>query len=702
MNSIRKVFLFSAVAALGLVACEPEKKEGVGIVLKNMDTNVRPNDDFFRYVNGSWLDNTEIPDDQTSWGGFNKLRKETDAEVLTILGDAIEKDDFPKLKDAEGNLRSSDQQKAVYYYQSIMDTVARNEAGVSPVQPFLAKIDEVKNLKDLEELLINFTPYGGAGFFGFQVFNDLKNSNMNAGYMGSAGLGLTRDYYVDQDDDTKEKREKYEAHVARMLQEFGSDEATAKTDAAKILAFETSLAIPQMTKEERRDTRKLYNPKTMDELSEMVTSINWKNFFKGIGVTVIDENTGEGITGMDKVIVTDPKYFKAMDEILKTSSIEDIKLYLRWNLINTAAGILTTDLEKANWEFYAKDLRGAKKQRARNERALANVNGAVGEALGKLYVDAKFPPEAKKKAEEMIDNVLLGFEKRINGLEWMSEETKKKAIDKLNKLTVKIGYPDEWKDYATLDIKGIKEGGTYFDNSVNVAKWNFYENISKIGKEVDRSEWGMSPQTVNAYFNPVNNEIVFPAAILQPPFYDYRVDEAVNYGGIGAVIGHEISHSFDDSGSRFDGDGNLNNWWTEEDLTKFTALGKKLAAQYGEFTVIGDVKINGEFTLGENIGDLGGIRSAYEGLQIFYEKNGRPKPIDGFTAEQRFFMSWGTIWRTKSRDEALRNQVKTDPHSPGMFRAFVPLLNVESFYEAFDIKEGDKMYLKPEDRVVIW
>lgn len=691
MNSIKKAFLFTAAVAVGLAACESEKKEGVGIVLENMDTNVRPNDDFFRFVNGSWLDRTEIPDDQTSWGGFNKLRKETDADVLNILADAIEKDDFPELKDAEGNLKTSDQQKAVYYYQSIMDTVARDAAGIDPIKPFMAKIDEMKTKDDLEELLINFTPYGGAGFFGFQVFNDLMNSNMNAGYVGSAGLGLSRDYYVDQDEDTKNKRKMYEAHIARMLQKFGYDEATAKADAATILAFETSLAEPQMTKEMQRDARNIYNPMSLEELSKMSPSINWKNFLKEIGA-------GE----VDKVIVTDPGYFKAMDKVIKTSSVDDIKKYLRWNLINTAAGLLTTDLETANWEFYAKDLRGAKKQRPRDERALANVNGAVGEALGKLYVDAKFPPEAKKKAEEMIANVMLGFEVRINSLEWMSEETKKKALEKLNKLTVKIAYPDKWKDYSALEIKGIKEGGTYFDNSVNVAKWNFLENIAKIGKEVDRTEWGMSPQTVNAYFNPVNNEIVFPAAILQPPFYDYRADEAVNYGGIGAVIGHEISHSFDDSGSRFDGDGNLNNWWTEEDLTKFTALGKKLSAQYGEFTVIDDVKINGEFTLGENIGDLGGLRAAYEGLQIFYKNNGKPEPIDGFTAEQRFFMSWGTIWRTKSRPEALRNQVKTDPHSPGMFRAFVPLLNIEAFYDAFEIKEGDKMYLKPEDRVAIW
>ncbi|MFY0628833.1 MAG: M13 family metallopeptidase [Flavobacteriaceae bacterium] len=693
MNSTKKLLFVCAISALGIVSCKKEEvaEKIPGIVVENMDTSVRPNDDFFRYVNGNWLDKTEIPDDQTSWGGFNQLRKATDADVLTILNDAIAEDNFPKLKDAEGNLITSDQQKAVYYYQSIMDTVARNEAGIKPILPFLSKIDEVKNLNDLQELLINFTPYGGAGFFNFGAFNDLKDSNMNAGYMGPAGLGLSRDYYVDQDEDTKGKRKKYEAHIARMLKEFGSDEAKAKAAAAKILAFETSLATPQLTKEEQRDTRNLYNPMNIDELAKLVPAMNWDNFFKGIGVT-----------DLDRVIVTQPKYMKAMNEIMTKSSIEDIKLYLRWSIINNAAGLLTTDLETANWEFYAKELRGAKKQRPRDERALGDVNGAVGEALGKLYVDKKFPPEAKKKAEEMIDNVLLGFEKRIKALPWMSEETKKKALEKLSKITVKIAYPDKWKDYSALEMKGVKEGGTYFENSTSLAKWEYEENISKLGKKVDRSEWGMSPQTVNAYFNPLNNEIVFPAAILQPPFYNYQADEAVNYGGIGAVIGHEISHSFDDSGSRFDGDGNLNNWWTEEDLTKFTALGKQLSAQYGHFTVIDDVKINGDFTLGENIGDLGGVRAAYEGLQIFYEKNGRPEDIDGFTAEQRFFLSWGTIWRTKSRDEALKNQVKTDPHSPGMFRAFVPLQNIEAFYKAFNIVEGDKMYLKPEDRVAIW
>ena len=397
-----------------------------------------------------------------------------------------------------------------------------------------------------------------------------------------------------------------------------------------------------------------------------------------------------------------PVYMKAVEKIIKNSELEDIKLYLRWTAIDRAAGMLSDEIEVANWKFYSKELRGAKEQRPRDERALASINGVIGEALGKLYVEKTFPPEAKEKAVEMIKNLMLAYDSRIRSLDWMSEETKEKALDKLNKMTVKIAYPDKWKDYAALEVLSAEDGGTYFQNSVNAQKWNFEKDLAKLGKPVDRKEWGMSPQTVNAYFNPLNNEIVFPAAILQPPFYNYQADEAVNYGGIGAVIGHEISHCFDDSGSRFDGDGNLKDWWTPEDLEKFSALGKELSDQYSQVQVYEDVNLNGEFTLGENIGDLGGINAAYDGLQLFYEKNGRPEDIDGFTAEQRFFMSWATIWRTKMREESLRNLIKTDPHAPGMYRAYMPLQNVDAFYTTFDIKQGDKMFLEPENRVKIW
>ena len=703
-----------AITSLGVIACKTDEKKPTdtkstenkpvaekipGIILENMDTSVKPTDDFFKYVNGTWLDKTEIPADQTSWGGFGELRKKTDADVLVILNKAIEEGNFPKIKDANGNEIDSDQEKAVNYYETIMDTVARNKAGKDPVKPFLKKIEAIKNLKDVQTFITNMAPYGGGSFYGFGVFNDLKNSNMNAGYMGAGGLGLSRDYYVDKK--VADKLAKYQEFVAKMLQEFGDDEATAKKNAATIIAFEKSLAEPMMTKEERRDTRKMYNPMSVEELTKLSPAIDWAAYLKGIGVGVTNLDKKEG-SNLDKIIVTDPGYFKAMSKVLKSNPIENVKLVLRWNAINGSLGLLSTDLEKANWEFYSKEMRGAKKQRPRDERALGNLNGAVGEALGKLYVDAKFPPEAKKKAKEMIDNVMLGFEKRIASLEWMSPETKEKALEKLHKLTVKIAYPDKWKDYSALQVKGLKNGGTYFDNAINVSKWNFEKSMSKLGKKVDRTEWGMSPQTVNAYFNPVNNEIVFPAAILQPPFYNYQADEAVNYGGIGAVIGHEISHSFDDSGARFDGDGNLKNWWTDEDSKKFKEVGGRLVKQYSDIIAIDSMHLNGEYTLGENIGDLGGVQAAYEGLQIFLKKNGRPTDIDGFTAEQRFFLSWGTIWRTKMRDEALKNLIMTNTHAPGQYRAYMPLKNVDAFYDAFKVKEGDKMYLKPEDRVRIW
>lgn len=691
MMKLKKALFFLAIISFGIVACRQEKSEEkvVGIALENMDNTVRPNDDFFRHVNGAWIDKTEIPDDQTSWGGFNQLRKKTDADVLEILNKAIKERNFPKVKDAQGNEVDSDQEKAVNYYESIMDTVSRNKQGKSPLKPFLSKVNALISKKDIQEYITNMAPYGGGGFYGFGVYNDLKNSSQYAGYLGAGGLGLSRDYYVD--DKVKDKLEKYQEFVAKMLEEFGDDAKTAKMNAATIVAFEKSLAEPMMTKEQKRDTRNMYNPMTVAALQKMAPSINWKAHLTGVGVK-----------DLDRIIVTDPGYFKAMSAIFDKRSVKDIKLLLRWNTINTSLGLLSTDLEKANWEFYAKEMRGAKKQRARDERALGNLNGAIGEALGKLYVDAKFPPEAKKKAEEMIDNVMLGFEKRIASLAWMSDATKTKALEKLHKLTVKIAYPDVWKDYSELQVKGLKEGGTYFENAINVTKWNYNKNMAKLGQEVDRTEWGMSPQTVNAYFNPVNNEIVFPAAILQPPFYNYKADEAVNYGGIGAVIGHEISHSFDDQGARFDGDGNLKNWWTASDSEKFNVSGEKLVKQYSDIIAIDSMRLNGEYTLGENIGDLGGVQAAYEGLQIFLQKNGRPEKIDGYTPEQRFFLSWGTIWRTKMRDEALKNLIMTNTHAPGMYRAYMPLKNVDAFYDAFDVQEGDKMYLKPEDRVRIW
>ena len=682
----KSVSLLSLFAFLAIMACKEDTSKDTaevekipGIILENMDPDVSPKDDFYNYVNGNWMKTNVIPDDQTRWGGFGVLRKSTDADVLSIIKTSKELGKY-----AEG----TDQKKALLIFETNLDTVARNEAGIKPLQPLLDAINSINNLNDMQTVLA--TTLGvDAPFAGFGASTDMNNSSMNMAWVYSGGLGLQRDYYLEQDDNSKKIRGQYVDFVTNMLQFINYDETTAKTAAEKILALETQLAEPRLDKVARRDARNRNNPMSIAELQELTPAINWNKFITDMGVT-------KTIT---RVNVMEPKYMKELNTFLNSTSIEDIKTLMTWSTLRSISGYLTTDLEKANWEFYAKTLRGAKIQRPADERALQTVTGTVGEAIGRLYVEAKFPPEAKEKAENMIADVIKAFQNRIQKLDWMSDSTKTKAIEKLDKFTVKIAYPDEWEDYSELMVK---EGNSYAENMMAVGKWYNDKNLAEIDEPVDKSEWGMAPQIVNAYFNPTNNEIVFPAAILQPPFYNYTADDAVNYGGIGAVIGHEISHAFDDSGSRFDGDGNLKNWWTPKDLEEFTKRGDALAEQYSSIEVLDSVYINGKFTLGENIGDLGGLLGAYDGLQLSFERNGRPDDIDGFTAEQRFFMSWATVWRTLIREDALRTQIKTDPHSPGVNRAIQPLKNIDAFYEAFDIKEGDKMYLAPEKRVRIW
>lgn len=694
--NLKPLTFISSFAIFSLIACKENPKNETakaevtpGINLEYMDAKTKPSEDFFRYVNGSWLDKTKIPDDQTRWGGFSELRKKTDYDALSILQAAMSEDkDLKKVRVFPG----SDQEKAVQLFQTIMDTVSRNEQGINSIKPYLIKIEAIKNIEGLQQYLIEMEPNGGAGFFGFRVSADLKDSNMNSAYLGAGQLGLPdRDYYIKDDDDSKEKREKYVSYITKMLQFLGDDESIAKTQAEQVLAFETRLAEPRMDKVERRDARKRYNPKSIKDLQKMVPAINWNGYFKGIGVKKIDT-----------IIVSEIKYMEALQTILDENNISDWKAYLRWSIFNGASSMLSQNIETTNWEFYSKALRGAKKQRPRDEAALQTLNRTIGEALGKLYVDKYFPPEAKEKAEKMIANVIKAFENRINGLSWMTDDTKQKAVEKLLALKVKIGYPDQWRDYSALEIKGSDDAGTFIQNMMNARAWNHNKDLDDLGNPVDKSRWGMAPQIVNAYFSPSYNEIVFPAAILQPPFYNYQADDAVNYGGIGAVIGHEISHCFDDSGSRYDKNGNLNNWWTDEDLKQFGVLGQSLADQYSAIEILPETFINGKFTLGENIGDLGGVNAAYDALQLSFKENGRPKDIDGLTTEQRFFISWATVWRTKAREDALKTQIKTDPHSPGMTRAVQPLLNIDSFYEAFDIKETDKMFIKSEDRVRIW
>ena len=678
-------FLLLSVA---LYSCKASKEatkqnEATGINVSYMDKSVNPADNFNQYVNGSWLDKTEIPSDRTRWGSFDELRKSTDDDVMAILKEAIND------KTIDPN---SDQAKAISLYKTVLDTLSRNKAGIDPLKPYLTKINNVQNADQLIALLSEMEPEMGLGFLGSYIGADAKNSNKNVIYLGTGSLGLPdRDYYVSDAPDNKEKREKYLAHITRMLQYIGESEATANANAKNILALETKMSTATFDRVERRDRRKTYNPMSFSDLQKLAPSVKWDVYFQNVGIGKVDS-----------LVVSQPKYVQAVETILNENQVEDWKAYMRWTALRGTSGLLATEIENANWEFYGKTLTGAVKQRPAEERALATVNGRLGEALGKLYVAKKFPPEAKAKAQAMIANVMQAFDNRISNLPWMTKATKENAKIKLNKFRVKIGYPDKWKDYSALIMKSPEQGGTYFENSRLYTKWSHIKNIEKLGKPVDKEEWGMSPQTVNAYFSPTNNEIVFPAAILQPPFYNYKADEAVNYGGIGAVIGHEISHGFDDSGSRYNAEGNLINWWSDEDLSQFTSLGSALADQYSALEPLPGIFVDGKFTLGENIGDLGGVNAAFDGLQIYLKANENPGLIDGFTPEQRFFISWATIWRSKMRDEAIKNQVKTDPHSPGMYRAYVPLQNVEAFYKAFNILPHNSMYLPSDKRVKIW
>lgn len=646
--------------------------------LNYMDTSVRPQDDFYNYVNGTWMKTAKIPADKPSWGSFTQLRETTDNNSLGLL-DSILKEKYEN---------GSEGQKIQALYQTYMDMNKRNADGLNPIKGDLAKIDAIKNLADLQKYLIDATKRGDNSLYAWGVDGDLKNSKMNAVYLGDASLGLGRDYYQKESPKNAETIEEYKKYVAQVLTEVGYKNADAV--AAQIVAFEKQIASTLLTNEQIRDSNLQYNPKTLPELKALVKNVDLPKYLAAVGVKT------------DKVIIGELGYYKKLDTFLTEKNIPLLKDYLKYNLVSGSAGYLDQKLDDMRFNFYSKYLQGQQEQRALNKRALGLINGVVGEAFGKVYVDKYFTPEAKAQMLTYVDYLKKSFAVHINGLTWMSPVTKAKALEKLNKFTVKIAYPDTWKDYSKLTLKSEKDGGTLYANLQNVSSWQYAKELEKIGKPVDKAEWGMSPQTVNAYYNPVNNEIVFPAAILQPPFFNPNADAAVNFGGIGAVIGHEMTHGFDDSGAQFDGDGNLKDWWTAEDKANFEKATKSLAAQYDTYEPVKDVHVNGTFTNGENIADLGGVNIAYDALQMYLKDKGNPGKIDGYSPDQRFFLSWATVWRTLSTEKYLSNQVKTDPHSPGFFRSFGPLVNTEAFYKAFDVKQGDKLYKKPEERVIIW
>ena len=677
MNRIYCILLLAVI--ISITGCdtgsEKQKQLTSGILFENMDTTVRPGDNFQRYINGQWIRSTEIPADKSSYGVAYIVHEEAEENVKNIIEESSS-GNFPE---------GSDEQKVGGLFNSFMNTALRNERGVNPLKEELAKVDAIKNYDDLAGYFAYANKYNYNTPFGLFVYQDFKNPTVYTIYIWQSGLGLPdREYYLKTDDRSKEIRTKYQDHIARMFEL--ANLPNGNEVARRVLDLETKLAQKQMPKEQTRDLAGNYNMLPVAELKQMVPKFNWDIFLKEAGMQSQDSI---GVLMLD--------YTKSMNQIIQSTPMERWKEYLKWSVIDANASNLNEAMDQQNFEFYSKELRGTQEQRPMWRRAVSVVNNHLGEIVGKVYVKKHFPDEAKQRMDTLVANLLKAYEASIKELDWMSDETKAQALDKLSKFRPKIGYPDKWRDYASLEIKG----DDYFSNVKNANLFEYNRNLAKLGQPIDKDEWGMTPQTVNAYYNPTLNEIVFPAAILQPPFFNLDAEDAINYGAIGAVIGHEIGHGFDDTGSTFDGDGAIRNWWTASDLEEFKKRTGALVAQYDEFEVLPGLNVNGEFTLGENIGDLGGLSIALRAYKMSLK--GKEAPVlDGFTGEQRVFIGYAQAWRGKSRKEALRVQVNTDPHSPGDFRVNGVVRNVPAFYQAFNVKPTDSLYLPPDQRVKIW
>ncbi|GGD55616.1 M13 family metallopeptidase [Muriicola marianensis] len=674
----KTVYGLIAFTALAVVSCTSEKKEEKeltsGILTQYMDTTVNPGDNFTAFVNGTWVKNTPIPDDKSSYGVGYIVYEESEENVKKIIEESSE-GDF-----AEG----SDEQKVGDLYTSYVNFDKRNEIGVAPLKPVFEKIDALANYDDLATYFAYANKMGINVPLGLFIYQDFKDPTIYTVYTWQSGLGLPdREYYLKDDERSQEIRAKYVEHIEKMFDLAGLP--NGKESASTVMNLETALAEEHMEKEKTRDLVSLYNMFPVDTLGNIMPQFNWTAFL-----------SEAGLAQQEKLGVLMLDYTKALDGIITSTPLDTWKTYLKWGVIDANASRLNEAMDRQNWEFYSAELRGTKEQRPLWRRGVSAVNGTLGEVVGKVYVKKHFPPEAKERMEKLVENLLKAYEASIKELDWMSDDTKKEALDKLSKFTPKIGYPNKWKEY---DFE-IKEDDLY-GNMQRSQLYEYNRELAKLGQPIDREEWGMTPQTVNAYYNPTLNEIVFPAAILQPPFFDLNAEDAVNYGSIGAVIGHEIGHGFDDMGSTFDGDGAMRNWWTDTDKEEFKKRTGALVEQYNQFEVLPGLNINGEFTLGENIGDLGGLSIALKAYKM--SLNGAEAPVmDGYTGEQRVFIGYAQSWRNKARDEALRVQISTDPHSPADFRVNGVVRNVPEFYSAFDVKESDSLYLAPEKRVKIW
>lgn len=668
----KSLVLFTAF--LAFTACSKHERKK-NITITGIDSTLRPGDDFFRYVNGKWYDSISIPKSQTGVGAYMFMNFPQRIRMQGIL------DSISKSKNAEGSIA----QKVGDFYASGMDTVTIDKRGYEPIKPLLAKIEAISDLPSLMNFVVNEVKADNSSIINFGVSTDDKNSKMNIAQIYQTGIGLPdRDYYFKSDSSTVAIQKAYKKYLAALFQETGSNADEAKKNADLVYSIDKQLALSHKTKVDLRDVHANYNKIAVADLVKRHPNINWTTFLNNLGAKT------------DFINVSQPAYYDALNKLLKNIPINNWKIYLKANSLERYADYLSKPFADASFE-YTKVLSGQAVQKSRGEKMANVIDNYLGEALGELYVKKYFSEDAKKRMLDLVNNLQKAYAKRIDNLKWMSPVTKQKAKEKLFAITKKIGYPDKWRDYSNVHIAR----NTYFENVVSAAKAGYQFQLAKLGKPVDKAQWFTTPPTVTAYNNPTANEIVFPAGILQSPYFDNDADDALNYGGIGMVIGHEITHTFDDQGAQYDKDGNLKNWWTKEDYSQFKSRIQQVINLYSTYTVLDNLHINGAMTVGENTADIAGIAVAYDAFKMTEQGKGNEK-IDGFTPDQRFFISIARIWRVKMKDEFLRLWINNNPHSPPNWRVNGPLMNTTPFYDAFNVKEGDKMYLPEKDRITIW
>ena len=674
-NSVKITIAF--VLFMLLFNCEKQKEE-LAINLSNMDTTVNPGDNFYQYVNANWLKNNPVPEDKSYYGAFTELRDKSIEDQKKMINKLI------KQKNKEG----TNAQKIADFYSLGMDTNKINELGIKPLQKEFDAIESIKTTDDLIDEIAHLHSIGISAAYNFDAEQDLKNSEMVITWLDQGGLGLPdRDYYLEDTNRSKEIRKEYVKHIVKMFQLIGLNKDIATQNSLAIMDIETSMAKASMSRLKRRNPNNLDHKMTMKELTDLTPNLNWKRYFSQIG---LEKN--------DELNIVSPKFISEINNMISEVSIDDWKIYLQWNLINRTANYLNSAIENEDFAFYGKVLSGQDKMKPRWERVLNSTNRAMGFAVGKLYVEKYFPPESKERMLELVINLKEVLGERIQNLDWMEKRTKEKALEKLGKFNVKIGYPDKWRDYSKLAI----EDDSYVKNYLRANEFEFNRQLNKIGKPVNKDEWGMYPQTVNAYYHPLLNEIVFPAAILQPPFFYKDADDAVNYGAIGVVIGHEMTHGYDDSGRKFDSNGNLNDWWTKKDAEEFDKKAQVVIEQFNNFTVLDSFHVDGELTLGENLADYGGLTISFNAFMKTFDNKEKPGKIDGFTPEQRFFLSYAKVWRNNIRDKLAQRLIKEDVHSPGKYRVNGGVANIDAWYKAFNIQPEDELYVKKENRLSIW